>query len=203
MNGKVRLAQHEGHIFIVLPVMTPRQVRIVQQSFHQITPHAAKAAQIFYECLFQIAPHTRRLFPDDMTAQKSKLVQMLATVVTSLGNVSAISEHLADLGRRHASYDVTERHYVYVGQALLLMLQRLLGPNYTDDVQDAWSAAYNMLARTMLEAAPMPYPTSNFFNCIVRGVMTSQYGVSEVAAPSQAQSAPMPFTASVKRIRSF
>jgi hemoglobin-like flavoprotein len=203
MNGKVCLAQHEGHIFIVLPVMTPEQVRIVQQSFQQIAPHAAEAAQIFYENLFRIAPQTRRLFPDDMTAQKSKLVQMLATVVKSLGNVSAISEHLADLGRRHRSYDVTEQHYVYVGRALLLMLRHVLGPNYTEELQDAWSAAYNMLARTMLEAAPTSYPTGNFYGHLVRGVMTSQYGVSEVVAPSQEQAAPKPSTASVRKVRTF
>jgi len=120
----------------------------------------------------------------------------LTMVVKSLGNVSTISAHLADLGRRHASYDVTEEHYVYVGQALLLMLRRLLGPSYTEEIQDAWSAAYNMLARMML-------PTSNFFGRLVRGVMTSQYGVSEFAAPSQEQATPKPSTLPVRKVRSF
>ena len=203
MSSEVRLAQYEGHIFIVLTAMTPRQVRIVQETFRQIAPHAAEAVQIFYEDLFWIAPETRRLFPDDMTAQKSKLVQMLTTVVKSLGNVSAISEHLADLGRRHASYNVTERHYAYVGQALLSMLRHLLGPNYTEEIQDAWAAAYNMLARMMLEAAPMPYSTGDFFSGVVRSVMTSQYGVSEVADSPQVQVARKPSTTSVQKIGSF
>jgi hemoglobin-like flavoprotein len=203
MSSKICLAQYEGDIFIVLPAMTAKQVRIVQETFRQIAPYAAEAVHIFYDDLFRIAPETRRLFPNDMTAQKSKLIQMLTTVVKSLGNVSAISEHLADLGRRHVSYDVTERHYAYVGQALLSMLRRLLGPNYTEEIHDAWAAAYNMLARTMLEAAPMPYSTGDFFNRVVRGVMTSQYGVSEGADSPQAQVAQKPSTVPARKMRSF
>jgi hemoglobin-like flavoprotein len=176
MSSKVCLAQHEGHIFIVLTAMTPGQVRSVQESFQLVAPYAADAACIFYEELFRIAPDTRDLFPDDLRAQRSILVQMLAMVVKSLGNV---------------------------GQALLSMLRRVLGPHYTEEVQDAWSAAYNMLARLMLEAASMPHATGNFFGRVVRGVVTSQYGISEVAGTAQAKPSPKPFTAPIQKIRNF
>jgi hemoglobin-like flavoprotein len=203
MSSKVCLAQYEGDIFFVLPAMTAQQVRIVQETFRQIAPHAAEAVHIFYEDLFRIAPETRRLFPHDMAAQKSKLIQMLTTVVNSLTNASAISDHLADLGRRHASYDVTELHYAYVGQALLSMLRRVFGPNFTEEIHDAWVAAYSMLARTMLEAARLPYSTGDFFSRVLHGVMTSQYGVSDVAESPQVQVAQKPSTSSVRKMRSF
>jgi hypothetical protein len=75
--------------------------------------------------------------------------------------------------------------------------RRLDGIECDLELQDAWSAAYTMLARTMLEAAPTSYPAGNFYGHLVRGVMTSQYGVSEVAAPLEEQAAPKPSTASV------
>jgi hemoglobin-like flavoprotein len=187
MSSDVRLAQHEGYIFIVTSAMTPDQVRTVQESFQQLAPHAAEAAQMFYDELFHIAPDVRELFPEDMTGQHRKFVQMLAMVVKSLGNISTISEHIADLGRRHAAYDVNERHYALVARALLVTLRRFFGPHYTPEIQGAWGAAYNMLARMMFESAATGYSAGAFFGCMVRGVITSQYGVAEAFAAQREQ----------------
>jgi hypothetical protein len=98
--------------------------------------------------------------------------------VRCLNDVSAISEHVADLGRRHASYDVLDRDYEVVGQALLFMLHRLLGASCTPEIRDAWTAAYEMIARVMRESAAEAHPAGMFFGRVVRGVMTSQYGVA-------------------------
>jgi hemoglobin-like flavoprotein len=178
MSSKIRLAGHNGYVFVVFTAMTPRQVQIVQYTFKQLAPNAPQAADIFYSELFRIAPDTRQLFPSDMAHHKGKFVQMLATVVKCLDDVSAISEHLADLGCRHASYDVRESDYEVVGQALLLMLQRVLGTGCTPEIRDAWAAAYDMLARVMKEAAAETPPVDAFFSHVVRGVTTAQYGVA-------------------------
>jgi hemoglobin-like flavoprotein len=178
MSSKVRLAQHDGHVFVVFVAMTPKQVQVVQQSFRLLATRASEATDIFYRELFRIAPDTRRLFPNDMTEHKGKFVQMLATVVKSLDNVSGISEPVADLGRRHAGYDVREGDYDLVGQALLSMLHRLLGARCTPEIRDAWAAAYGMLARLMKEAAAEPHPASSYFSHVVHGGMTARYGIS-------------------------
>lgn len=154
------------------------QVQIVQRTFELLAPQASEATDIFYSELFRIAPDTRRLFPSDMIAQKGKFVQMLATVVKCLDDVSAISEHVADLGRRHARYDVRESDYEVVGQALLSMLHRLLGVRCTPEIRDAWAAAYGMLARLMKEAGAELYPAGTYFRGLVRDGMTAHYGVS-------------------------
>ena len=184
MSSKVCLAQNGGYIFIVTTAMTPDQVRTVQESFGLLTPHAAEAARMFYDELFHIAPEARELFPKDMTGQHRKFVQMLATVVKSLGNISTVSEHIVDLGRRHASYDVSDKYYAIVAQALLTTLRRFFGPRYTAELHDSWGAAYNMLARIMLESAGTAHSPGRFFGSVVRGVITSQYGVAE-APPDQ------------------
>jgi hemoglobin-like flavoprotein len=174
---KLRLAQHEGHIFLVRTAMTPSQVSTLRTSFQQLAPSASEAASIFYDELFRLDPELRELFPSDMSPQKNKFVQMLGTVVRCLDNVSSISDHVADLGRRHAAYDVRESDYVTVGKALLAMLRRVLGPEYTAEIQDAWLAVYDMLTRMMQEAVPDAYPAGGFFGHAIRGVMTAQYGV--------------------------
>jgi hemoglobin-like flavoprotein len=132
--------------------MTPEQVHLVQDSFTKVTPIADKAADIFYDRLFAIAPEVRSLFPHDMAAQKKKLMQLLATAVANLHQVETILATVEDLGRRHASYGVTAEHYQPVAAALLWTLEQGLGPAFTPPVKDAWTAAYATLSGVMKKA---------------------------------------------------
>jgi hemoglobin-like flavoprotein len=176
--SKIRLAQHGGYIFVVRTALTPAQVGIVQDSFRRIGPQAAEASRIFYDELFRISPELRELFPDDMSAHKTKFVQMLAGIVRSLDQIAAVSEEIVDLGRRHMSYDVEDGHYAAVGEALLWTINRLLGAEFTPEAREAWASAYDMIARVMQEASEVTHTTESFYAAIIRSVMTSQYGMS-------------------------
>jgi hemoglobin-like flavoprotein len=134
-------------------MMTQAQVKLVQDSFAKVAPIADKAADLFYDRLFTIAPETRALFPQDLTAQKRKLMQMLATAVTNLHQVEKIVPAVEDLGRRHATYGVTDAHYAPVGAALLWTLEQGLGPDFTAPVKDAWTTTYVTLSSVMKNAA--------------------------------------------------
>lgn len=176
--SKIRLAQHGGYIFLVRTALTPAQVGIVQDSFRRIGPQAAEASRIFYDELFRISPELRELFPEDISAHKMKFVQMLAGIVRSLDQIATISEEIVDLGRRHLSYDVEEEHFALVGEALLWALNRLLGPDFTPEVREAWTAVYDMIFRVMQEASEVSHTAEGFYAAIIRSVMTSQYGMS-------------------------
>jgi hemoglobin-like flavoprotein len=91
--------------------MTPEQVKLVQDSFSKVAPIADTAATLFYNRLFTIAPELRSLFPDDLTEQKKKLMQMIATAVGNLHQVEKILPAVENLGRRHVAYGVTAKHY--------------------------------------------------------------------------------------------
>jgi hemoglobin-like flavoprotein len=133
--------------------MTPQQVKLVQDSFQKVVPIADTAATLFYDRLFVIAPQVRPLFPQDLTEQKKKLMQMLATAVTHLHEVEKIIPVVQGLGVRHAGYGVTEAHYEPVGAALLWTLEQGLGPVFTPEVKTAWVEAYGTLAGVMKAAA--------------------------------------------------
>lgn len=133
--------------------MTPQQVKLVQDSFGKVAPIATQAGDIFYARLFEIAPEVRPMFPDDISGQRDKLMKMLATAVTNLYQVEKIIPAVQDLGRRHVGYGVEDAHYDTVGSALIWTLEKGLGNAFTDDVKDAWVAAYGTLAGVMKAAA--------------------------------------------------
>lgn len=138
--------------------MTPEQVKLVQDSFAKVVPIAGTAADLFYDRLFTIAPEVRSLFPSDLTEQKKKLMQMIATAVTNLHQVDKIISAVEDLGRRHVGYGVTAKHYEPVGAALLWTLEQGLGAAFTPPVKAAWTDTYMTLAGVMQNAAAAATP---------------------------------------------
>src|SRR5262249_41202699 len=134
--------------------MTPEQKALVRATWTQIVPIADAAAEQFYNRLFEIDASTYALFgASDMPAQRKKLVQTLAIAVGSLDNIDSLLPAVEDLGRRHAGYGVTDRHYQSVGAALLWTLERGLGRDWTPATSGAWTSLYGLLSRIMRNAA--------------------------------------------------
>jgi hemoglobin-like flavoprotein len=136
--------------------MTPAQVACVQQSFAQVRPRADTVAARFYQRLFTLDPLVRPLFPDDLTAQGRKLMDMLGLVVGGLPRLDTIRPAVQALGQRHVQYGVLPQHYEAVGAALLWTLEQELGADFTPEVREAWTRAYTVLAQLMTTAAGEP-----------------------------------------------
>ena len=90
-----------------------------------------------------------------MDAQGAKLLDALGCVVESAGQIDRITVFLEELGRRHVAYGVEDHHYDSVGAALLWTLEQGLGVGFTDEVREAWAAAYAHVAGTMRNAAAL------------------------------------------------
>lgn len=133
--------------------MTPREIEIVQQTFEKVRPIAAAAADLFYGKLFELDPSLKALFKGSMREQGKMLMNMLAAAVNGLSNASALVPVLTELGRRHVAYGVLDRNYVTVGSALIWTLQQGMGKDFTDEVRDAWCAAYELMAGVMQQGA--------------------------------------------------
>ena len=132
------------------------QIAAVQESFLRVAPRAEELVHDFYSRLFRAHPCVRALFSDDMTEQRSKLIETLSFVVSGLSNVETITNAVRELGVRHSDYGAEPAHYDAVGEALLGALAAFLGPRWTDETREGWTAAYQLVAATMLEGAAQP-----------------------------------------------
>ncbi|MDA0799536.1 MAG: globin family protein [Chloroflexi bacterium] len=133
--------------------MTPHQIHIVQASWAKIVPRANAIVDMFYEHLFELDPSVRVLFPTDMEEQRKMLLVILTSGVIGLSNLDKLTPTIQDLGKRHHGYGVLETHYETVGEALLWALKQNLGYAWNDELKEAWSAVYVVLANLMIEAA--------------------------------------------------
>jgi hemoglobin-like flavoprotein len=69
-----------------------------------------------------------------------------------LDRIEELVPTIADLGRRHVGYGVTDAHYDSVGAALLWTIEQGLGNAWTAELKAAWAAAYDLLAGVMRDA---------------------------------------------------
>jgi hemoglobin-like flavoprotein len=136
--------------------MTPEKIALVRSSWQQVLPISDSAAKLFYGQLFELDPSLRGMFKGDMVEQGRKLMTIINTAVNSLDNLGPILGAVQDMGRRHVAYGVTEAHYDTVGSALIWILGKGLGEQFTPAVKDAWVETYTTLASAMKQAAYAP-----------------------------------------------
>ena len=133
--------------------MTPQQIESVQESWKAVEGIADQAAALFYGKLFETDPSLKDLFSGDMTEQGKKLMSMIGVAVRGLSRLDTIVPAVQQLGVRHAGYGVKDEDYDTVAGALLWTLGQGLGDAFTDDLKQAWTEAYVLLATTMKDAA--------------------------------------------------
>jgi hemoglobin-like flavoprotein len=143
-------------------MLTHAQKDTIRRTWKLVEPVADSVPDLFYKRLFEIAPHYRSLFNDDLTAQKRKLAATIAFVVRSLDWADELwSDRVAPdqdlmmvaaaLGRRHAQlYRVPDEAYARFGEALLWTLDYGLGETFTAEVRDAWASLYRVLSTCMI-----------------------------------------------------
>jgi hemoglobin-like flavoprotein len=133
--------------------ITPRQIKLIQQSFSKVEPIAEQAAGIFYNKLFEYEPSVRPLFKKGMDAQGRMLMMTLKVAVKALNDLDALVPILQQLAKKHVSYGVRAEHYTPVGNALLFTLKTGLGPDWNPELRQAWVDVYRLMAQTMKAAA--------------------------------------------------
>ena len=133
--------------------MTPEQIARVQDSWTQVESISDQAAALFYDRLFTQDPALKPLFKGNMEEQGKKLMTMIGVAVKGLDRLDTIVPAVQKLGERHKDYGVKPADYTTVAQALLWTLGQGLGDAFDEDTEAAWTAAYTLLATTMIEAA--------------------------------------------------
>ena len=104
--------------------MTEDDKQLVRDSWAKAIPLSDKAAEVFYNRLFELDPSLRPLFTLDMTEQGRKLMGMITVAVNGLDRLDEIVPAVRALGKRHSRYGVTDYHYDTVATALLWTLER-------------------------------------------------------------------------------
>jgi NAD(P)H-flavin reductase/hemoglobin-like flavoprotein len=124
----------------------------MRANFAKAAAHGDQAPLWFYSHLFLSHPQTRELFPVSMAHQRDRLFAALGEVVARVDDLDALVPILQQLGRDHRKFGTVAAHYPAVGASLLATLEHF-DDEWDDHLAKSWTAAYELIAQVMIDAA--------------------------------------------------
>lgn len=134
--------------------------RALQDSWDRVTRHGEQVPLYFYSHIFVSHPEVRSMFPLSMANQRDKFVSALGRIVSHADRIEDDADFLRHLGRDHRKYAVVAEHYNAVGASLCATLKHFLGSEWDEELAAQWTAAYQVIARIMVQSAETSSETS-------------------------------------------
>lgn len=131
--------------------MTPEQIALVEKTLGSLDLDVLTAD--FYRRAFAGTPALSAMFTSDPRVQRERFAAELDEIVRSIRVHDSFASRVRTLGVRHRGYGVGAAHYRLMGEALVASLAAALGPDWNQDLEDAWVLAYNLTAETMMMGA--------------------------------------------------
>jgi hemoglobin-like flavoprotein len=133
--------------------LTPRQKRLVRQSFESVQEYSDSVVTLFYGRLFELAPQVRSLFKIEIRTQSAKLMDTFSSLVDALDRFDELRGPLTEMGRRHAGYNVEPAHYDVLVTALTWAFAQALGLEFDEQTRAAWEQLLKAVSSVMIAGA--------------------------------------------------
>lgn len=130
-------------------MLTAEQTAVIKQTVPVLQAHGETLTRHFYDRMFRENPEVREYFNpahQRSGSQQRALAGAICAYAENIDNPSALADAVELIAQKHASLGIRAGHYPIVGENLLASIREVLGEAATDDVIDAWAAAYGVLA---------------------------------------------------------
>ena len=133
---------------------TPAQIDVIKQTVPVLQQHGETLTRHFYARMFEHNPEVKRYFnPAHQRSggQQRALAGAILAYAQHIEDPSALASAIEVIAQKHTSLTIQPEHYPIVGENLLASIQEVLGDAATDDILDAWAAAYGELAQVFID----------------------------------------------------
>ncbi|MFK5986644.1 MAG: methyl-accepting chemotaxis protein [Pseudomonadota bacterium] len=127
--------------------------QLLQDSLKLLEPQAEAITDAFYQQLFEKFPSVEPLFENtDIKTQGKMLMSAINLVVKNVDKPDVLDNALSSLGKKHQGFGALPEHYPAVAETLLAVLADFAGDVWTDELQNTWTDALNLVADKMIAA---------------------------------------------------
>jgi NAD(P)H-flavin reductase/hemoglobin-like flavoprotein len=125
---------------------------LVKESFARLQAEGPSVMEHFFDRLLTGSADARTLFPT-MTGLRERIFDALTQLIWSLDCEPVSAAMLAQLGRDHRKFGVSERHHQAFFGALRDTVEYFIGAGWKADVAAAWQGALDYMSAQMQAAA--------------------------------------------------
>lgn len=134
--------------------ITEAQKHIVKSTAPILKEHGKEITSIFYKNMFSAHPSLLDIF--NVTNQKigTQPLALANTIYFAAENIDHLDVLLPQvllIAHKHRALHVLPEHYPIVGENLLKAIQIFLGDQATEEILDAWRAAYTIIADVFIK----------------------------------------------------
>jgi len=141
-------------------MLTKIQRDIVKSCVSALKAHGLALTKNFYARMFEANPELKHIFNMSHQAlgeQQQALALAVLGYAEHIDDTSVLAPVIDIITAKHVSIGVRAEHYPIVGRHLLAAIAEVMGDAATNEVLDAWAAAYGQLADALIQAEQAMY----------------------------------------------
>ena len=134
-------------------MLTPRQIELIKATVPVLREHGVALTSHFYKRMLSGNPEAKNLFNQAHQAKGHQQRALAAAVLAYAENIedpTPLLPAVRHIAVKHCTIGVRAEHYGVVGKHLLASIREVLGEAATDELVDAWAAAYGQLADILI-----------------------------------------------------
>ena len=133
--------------------MTPHQIELIKATVPVLKEHGVTLTTHFYKRMLNGNPELRNVFNVAHQAkgqQQKALAMAVLAYAENIENPTVLLDAVKHIAIKHCTIDIRPEQYAIVGKHLLASIQEVLGEAATEELVDAWAAAYGQLAELLI-----------------------------------------------------
>ena len=135
-------------------MLTTRQIELVKATVPVLREHGVALTTHFYKRMLSHNPELRNVFNQVHQArghQQKALAGAVLAYAENIENPAVLLPAVKFIASKHATIGIRAEHYPIVGKHLLASIKEVLGDAASDELIDAWAAAYGQLADLLIK----------------------------------------------------
>ncbi|QYJ23560.1 NO-inducible flavohemoprotein [Achromobacter sp. ES-001] len=144
-------------------MLSPEVRALVKATAPVLKTHGVALTRHFYARMFEHNPELKHVFNQGHQAggqQQHALAGAVTAYAEHIDDPSVLAPVVTRIVHKHVSLGIRAEHYATVGKHLLASIREVLGEAATDELVDAWAAAYGQLADLLIAEESRLYAES-------------------------------------------
>ncbi|MGP7816910.1 NO-inducible flavohemoprotein [Niallia sp. 01092] len=130
-------------------MLSQKTIEIIKSTVPVLEVHGAQITTIFYKNMFEAHPELLNIFNHTNQKQGRQQTALANTILAAakyIDKLETIIPVIKQIAHKHRSLAVKPEHYPIVGQFLLQSIKEVLGEAATEEIINAWTEAYGVIA---------------------------------------------------------